>query len=51
MGCGACGPSFSTAEVEMYKALEKRVLEEEAEKKQAERKRRISEGLPAEEGE
>ena len=34
----------------MYKALEKRVLADEAERKQKERERRASMGLPAEEG-
>ncbi len=35
----------------MYQAMEKRVREVEEQKKQAERERRLSLGLPAEEGE
>jgi hypothetical protein len=34
----------------MYQALEARVLAEEAEKKEKEKARRVSQGLPAEEG-
>lgn len=51
MGCGACGPTRDVGTERMYKELEKTVLAQEEEKKQAERDRRISLGLPAEEGE
>lgn len=51
MPCGACGPTFNQAEIDMYKALEKRVREVEAKEKQEERERRLALGLPAEEGE
>lgn len=51
MGCGACGPTRDIGTERMYKELEKKVLAQEEEKKQAERDRRISLGLPAEEGE
>lgn len=34
----------------MYRALEKKVLADEEERKQKERQRRVSMGLPAEEG-
>jgi hypothetical protein len=51
MGCGACGPTRDPGTERMYKELEKKVLADEEAKKQAGRDRRISLGLPAEEGE
>lgn len=51
MGCGACGPTRDIGQETMYRELEKKVRADEAEKKQKERERRISLGLPAEEGE
>ena len=48
MGCGACGPTSNVAEMNMYRALEKKVLADEEEKKQKERERRVSLGMPAE---
>jgi hypothetical protein len=50
MGCGACGPTSNIAEMSMYKALETKVLADEAEKKEKEKQRRASLGLPPEEG-
>jgi hypothetical protein len=51
MGCGACGPTRDPGTERMYKELEKKVRADEEAKKQAERDRRVSTGLPAEEGE
>ncbi len=48
MPCPACGPISNAGEMDMYKALEKKVLADEAERKDRERERRISLGLPAE---
>jgi hypothetical protein len=51
MHCGACGPTSNIVEMNMYKTFEAKVLADEAEKKENERDRRVSLGLPPEEGE
>jgi hypothetical protein len=50
MPCGACGPTTNIGEQNMYKALEEKVLADEAARKEKEWERRVSMGLPAEEG-
>ena len=44
MVCGACGPAWNPAEIAQYEALKRKVLADEAERKERERQEKIRNG-------